>query len=159
MHVFFYFFLVCLHTSVPVQLFQTSAVICHGERGADWSDGLPEEAVVFSGVRAHAGYQRFRSENHIAFKENNVCSIKSVAICRIFSKIGKQAITSDLFFPKKALFLCTLSLQRALQCALCVSVAVLCHKIVTHLFPPQTQVPATWSVCAGQTCLRSWLLC
>lgn len=52
----YFSFLVCHHTSVPVQLFKTPAVICHSERGADWTDGLPEEAVVFSGGCAHAGY-------------------------------------------------------------------------------------------------------
>lgn len=55
-------------TSVPVQLLQTAAVVCHGEPGADWPDGLPETAVDFAGGGAHAGYQRIRSELDVKFK-------------------------------------------------------------------------------------------
>ena len=55
-------FLVCHLTSVPVQLLQTAAVMCHGEPRAYWPDGLPETAVDCSGGSAHTGYQRIRSE-------------------------------------------------------------------------------------------------
>lgn len=63
-----YVFLVCHHTSVPVQLLQTAALMCHGEPGADWPDGLPETAVDYSGGSAHAGYQKIRSEAYVKFK-------------------------------------------------------------------------------------------
>lgn len=42
---------------------------------------------------------------------------------------------------------------------ICVALWLSCvTKFVTHSFPPQMQVPGTQFVCAGQTCLCSWLL-
>lgn len=53
----------------------------------------------------------------------------------------------------------TFILQCVLQCDLCVALWLSCViKFVTHSFPPQMQVPGMWFVCAGQTCLCSWLL-
>lgn len=53
----------------------------------------------------------------------------------------------------------TFILQCVLQCDLCVALRLSCViKFVTHSFPPQMQVPGMWFVCAGQTCLCSWLL-
>lgn len=66
--VYAFVFLVCHPTSVPVQLLQTAAVMCHCEPWSDWPDELAETADNYSGGSAHAGYQRFRSEPHVKLK-------------------------------------------------------------------------------------------
>lgn len=66
--VYVFVFLVCHPTSVPVQLLQTAAVMCHCEPWSDWPNELAETADNYFGGSAHAGYQRFRSELHVKLK-------------------------------------------------------------------------------------------